>query len=320
MKNKAFTLIELLVVVSILGLLVAMLLPSLGQAQKLARCAVCQHNLKQLGSAFHASCDQRSARSGMAVSLFPVGGGWPAVPMDVVPDNRIYKCPEDDVISGDTGCLPKLSYHAPGGFDIDLSGPNNSGMWFMSRTGQDENGAYIDYILEDDGSTGGLSFHGWTDTDGTMRIWPSTGYVWIYDTLPDTPEWSGAYPSSPGNRAGANNCRDGNFIYYNGKPAFGADGSLNTYRGQKFWLDGWATNTNYGINDQAVASRQPRTIALLDYKRLIAEPLKGPETSQLLLQSARHRGRVNVLLNDMSVSLKTPMEVSPEVDLTWWLP
>lgn len=47
--HTAFTLIELLVVVSIIGLLVSILLPSLAHARLLARSTVCKSNLKQLG-------------------------------------------------------------------------------------------------------------------------------------------------------------------------------------------------------------------------------------------------------------------------------
>lgn len=114
----AFTVIELLVVTGIIGVLIALLLPTLGRARESARRAHCASNLRQLMQAivmYGADYEGYFPGSGIAAGLnggAPFSSDWvhwePSRDLNdsstaqylgrpVNPD--IYRCPSDDVTS-----------------------------------------------------------------------------------------------------------------------------------------------------------------------------------------------------------------------------
>ena len=73
--RRGFTLIELLIVVTIIMVLAGLMLPAVQAAREAARQAVCQNNLKQIGTALLAHHDQ--------LGRFPCGGWgyeWVGIP------------------------------------------------------------------------------------------------------------------------------------------------------------------------------------------------------------------------------------------------
>lgn len=61
-RQRAFTLIELLVVISIISLLMAILLPSLGRAREQARRATCMANLRSIGQGIYLYAHDNDGR------------------------------------------------------------------------------------------------------------------------------------------------------------------------------------------------------------------------------------------------------------------
>jgi prepilin-type N-terminal cleavage/methylation domain-containing protein len=96
--RRGFTLIELLVVISIIGILIALLLPAVQQAREAARRTECQNRLKQLALGLHNYHDtHRSLPSGSIVrgpAFAPLSGwGWATMILPMLEQAPLYaKC------------------------------------------------------------------------------------------------------------------------------------------------------------------------------------------------------------------------------------
>jgi prepilin-type N-terminal cleavage/methylation domain-containing protein/prepilin-type processing-associated H-X9-DG protein len=88
-SRAAFTLVELMVVIAIIGVLLALLAPSVSSAWELALMTKCQINLSSIWKA------QNLRRADKDLTIFTVGGVWPAMLAPYLEHSaEVFRCPK----------------------------------------------------------------------------------------------------------------------------------------------------------------------------------------------------------------------------------
>lgn len=214
--RNAFTLVELLVVISIIGTLVALLLPAVQSAREAARANTCRNNLKQLSlgllnydttkSEFPGLIDslpnlssdklpngdqEHGRRVSWLVMAFPfIEQGplwdrwsqvWPAsdssaIDSSYTPEIEEFQCPSDPA---DIPGAPSLSYVANAGqaFFDPSRGQNTPSGTSLEDTNYAANGIFFDIYQREDYIVGTGSNHPADGGENTPRINSSMNYI-----------------------------------------------------------------------------------------------------------------------------------------------
>ena len=325
----AFSLVELLVVIVILGLLVALLVPSLRGVWDRYNMTRCQSNLFHIYQAFRL----RVADEAMGVEKTFRVEEWDGVLLPYLEnDASQFKCPspeegeaytgipiEDKVgirVYGSVADNIMLLQPGPWAAKLSVTQWNDAGirdrkLYLVPPYAPDGNPDTYYFIMEDwhdvtkSDYDYDISIKVTENNDGTTTlVFKQHGTGASYQVL---------------------DLEDGTVLKTKADMDGGANGTitLNTIR---------PGETNYGMNKYARdVGGAGGKILVLDYSRYVAEPDKPDDWTDKIFDPdkrrvplfARHFGQANVLFSDGSVHPERPADIDPKTPTTamkWWRP
>ena len=156
LKN-AFTLIELLVVITIISILAALLLPSLGAAKLRSHQTKCVNNLKQLALAHNLYDDDFNAEIGNPGGLGFINPWENLYAADYGSNQSLLVCPDAATLSHPTGISGPWGWGVPGYADtawymVNTIPSNNVPIYFTNQGSYAFNAWLFDPLEPDEGN------------------------------------------------------------------------------------------------------------------------------------------------------------------------
>lgn len=291
-NKPGFTLIELLVVITIIGILMALLMPAVQASRENARMSRCANNLHQIGVAYanrNAKIDTPLRATGWTTELLPY----------LQDQGTIYVCPSGDPTDDESAEEPVgwilLTRHPGGTIKIECRpGPHcrvNAGT-FMGPSydllfeWHDAGGDWDDLVLRFEDQGNGLIRVTCIENDRGPNPSPQAQAQGSFSSVYYSPEGSQVLSVAQGQMPGA----------WSQYPAA-------------------RVTAHYGMNNRAHRLfRDTNKILVVEYRKVVADVV-GLDALDIWADQVapRHFGVLNVLYVDGHVEQHRPEAINPEV-------